>query len=412
MNIKILVRPAAALLLLSALSCTAGAQSGSSINSAGSGTAGQNTQLAAMPTPVSQSVLVASTGQNYQDSLLDTSSMFTYRDLKQTVSLNNAETLSLRSGSSTVIESEGIYLLQGSYRDTMIVVDAGDDAKVQLVLDGLTVTNAGKPAIFVNTADKVFITTFGSGGSLTVSGEFESYPEVNLDATVFSRSDLVLSGTSSLDVVSASGNGITSKDDLKITGGVVNIEAAEDGLEANDSIRIADGDITVVSGKDALHSENSDMTGYFYMQGGSLELSAADDAIQATTVLQIDGGRVNVKTSSEGLEATQVQINGGDITVYATDDGINAAQKSNMSPVISVTGGNIAVTMAAGDTDAFDANGEIYIYGGSIDVNARSSFDADRGARLLGGTVVVNGVEVTELPQGMGGGRGGHGKHW
>ena len=70
--------------------------------------------------------------------------------------------------------------------------------------------------------------------------------------------------------------------------------------------------------------------------------------------------------------------------------------------------------MGQGDTDGVDANGSIYVNGGTIDITAQmSSFDYDAAAEFNGGTIIVNGEEVSEIPQSMmgghGGGRGGFG---
>lgn len=71
--------------------------------------------------------------------------------------------------------------------------------------------------------------------------------------------------------------------------------------------------------------------------------------------------------------------------------------------------------MGQGDTDGVDANGSIYVNGGTIDITAQmSSFDYDAAAEFNGGTIIVNGEEVSEIPQSMmgghGGGRGGFGE--
>lgn len=58
-------------------------------------------------------------------------------------------------------------------------------------------------------------------------------------------------------------------------------------------------------------------------------------------------------------------MNDGKITLYAKNDGINAAPKVNSDVAIEVNGGTIDVRMGSGDTDAFDANGNIYINGGT-----------------------------------------------
>ena len=71
--------------------------------------------------------------------------------------------------------------------------------------------------------------------------------------------------------------------------------------------------------------------------------------------------------------------------------------------------------MGQGDTDGIDSNGNLYINGGTVNVNANSPFDYDGEGKLSGGTVYVNGTQTTELtnqmmgggPGGMGGGMGG-----
>ncbi|SHJ30990.1 protein of unknown function [Dethiosulfatibacter aminovorans DSM 17477] len=349
-----------------------------------------------------------------EGSLLDTADMFTDRDLEQTADLDGAEYISLASGSDVNIVEEGVYVLSGQAEDVTVVVEVDDEAKVQIVLDGVSITNEDSPAIYVKSGDKVFVTTTDSDNYMEVSGTYEADGDTNLDAVVFSKSDLVLNGTGRLEVVSAEGNGITSKDDLKITGGEYAITSSLDGLEANDSIRIYDGYISIVTDKDALHSENDDddALGYIYIQNGTLNITAADDAIRGTSAVQVDGGTINIETCTEGIEGTYVQINGGEIDIYSTDDGINAARKSTAySVVIEVNDGDINVTMASGDTDGFDSNGSIYLNGGTINVNTSgSSYDADGTVELNGGTVMVNGEVVTEITQEQMGGKGKHGR--
>ena len=345
-----------------------------------------------------------------EGSLMDVGSVFSERDLVQTSDLTNAIELSPTSGKDLTITEEGIYLISGSYEDVTVVVEAADDAKVQIVLDGYSVTNANAPAIYVKTADKVFVTTTDSENSMNVTGEIVADGDTNLDSVVFSKSDLVLNGEGQLTINAASGNAVSSKDDLKITGGTYIVTAESDGFEANDGLYIFEGSFDVNVQKDAFHSENDeDLTvGDLYIKSGTFQISAGDDAFQGTTTLQIDGGTFNIEKSAEGIEATFIQINGGDITLYASDDGINASQKSELAIGIEVNGGTINVTMGSGDTDAFDANGTITVNAGTINVTGGSAFDADGTASLNGGTVTVNGeviTEITESQMGPGGNR-------
>ena len=118
-------------------------------------------------------------------------------------------------------------------------------------------------------------------------------------------------------------------------------------------------------------------------------------------------------TASEGMEATYVLINDGTVNITASDDGINASQKTKLynSPVIEINGGDLTVAVGQGDTDAIDSNGSIYVNGGTVNVTAQmSSFDYDVSAEFNGGTIIINGQEVSEIPQSMMGGgmRGGN----
>ena len=71
------------------------------------------------------------------------------------------------------IKAAGVYVLSGTLTDGTIVVDAGDDDKVQLVLDGVSIMAADYAAIYAKNADKVFVTLAeGAGNSLTVSGDY------------------------------------------------------------------------------------------------------------------------------------------------------------------------------------------------------------------------------------------------
>lgn len=351
----------------------------------------------------------ATTSTSTENTAIDTSTLFSDRDLEQSADLTDAKTLTLTSGEDVTITEEGIYVISGNAEDVTIIVEAADDAKVQLVLDGVTITNTDSPAIYVKTADKVFVTTTDSENSMEVTGTFTADGDTNLDAVIFSKSDLVLNGTGILNITSAQGNGVTSKDELIVTGGTYTVTTGGDGLEANDSIAINDGNFTIDSGKDGIHCENSDDTsvGSIYIAKGTFNITASDDGIQGTSIVQIDGGTINIGSCAEGIEGTYIQINEGTLDINASDDGINATTKSTSYDVtIEINGGNINVVMGSGDTDAIDANGNIYVNGGTITIEANSAFDFDGTGELNGGEVTVNGETITEITASQMGGGG------
>ena len=404
------------LLLSSLAACTANssAQTSEELAQSNSDTADASTTqqteaVAQNAAPAASSDDVTTTANATSNGAIDASDLFSNRDLRQTAELNGAETCTLSSGTDLTITSEGVYILQGSVENVTVYVDAGDEDKVQLVLNGLHVTNDSFPVIYVKNADKVFVTTAeDTDNALSVTGTFRADGSTNTDAVMFSRDDLVLNGLGSLSI-SSSDNGVSCKDVLKITGGVLTVRAQDHALEANDAIAIADGTVTLTAGKDGLHAKNEDdnREGWIYICGGTLNVNAADDGLHAVSVLQIDGGTLNV-TAAEGMEATWVQINNGSITIQATDDGINGAKKSSAyTACVEINGGVLTVTMGQGDTDGIDSNSNLTITGGEININAQSPFDYDGTLTHTGGTITVNGTRTTQITNPFGGGPGG-----
>ncbi len=400
-----------AIALITLLSASLVACSNSSSSSNGSSTA--SSQVSA------QTLSKASTEASNTSS--DSSSVFTDRDLTQTADTSNAKKLTLSDGKDVTITEAGVYIISGTAKDVSIIVDAADDAKVQLVLENANITNADSPCIYVKNADKVFVTTAsGSENTLTVSGSFTADGDTNTDAVIFSKDDIVLNGEGKLNI-SSTDNGISGKDDIKITGGTIIISCTADAIEANESISVADGNITINTQKDGLHAENDEdnTQGSIYISGGTFDITAGSDGIQATTTLVIDSGTFNI-SSAEGIEATNITINDGNITISASDDGINAASKSTAESVcitinaaesvcITINGGNIKITMGQGDTDGIDSNGDLYITGGTVDITGQSTCDYDGKAEKTGGTLIINGQETDTIPNQMMGGRGGMG---
>ena len=330
-------------------------------------------------------------------------------DVQQSPDLSGATSLTVSDGEDINIDKEGTYVLSGSAKNASVCVDAADEDKVSLVLDGLSISNDSKPCIYVKNADEVLV-TISSENDLSVTGTFESDGDTKTDAVIFAKDDLVLGGTGSL-TISSSDNGIAGKDNIKVTGSVINIECEGSAIEAKESITIEKGEISIPKCYDGLHAEDDDddTTGYIYILGGSLTIEAEDDAIHATTVVKIDDGKIAL-TGGEGIEGTQISMNGGELTINASDDGINAGRKSSsLPPLYEQNGGTVTITMAAGDTDGVDSNGDITINDGTISITGQSTFDYDGTAQYNGGTIIENGKETNTITNQMMGGPGGRG---
>lgn len=272
---------------------------------------------------------------------IDITDMFTKRDLAGTYDESEAVKITLSGKTATcdssnvhiedgvvTIKAAGVYVLSGTLTDGTIVVDAGDDDKVQLVLDGVSITTADYAAIYAKNADKVFVTLAEeTENSLTVSGDYVQTDDNNVDAVIFAKCDLTLGGSGSLTVKDTVGHGIVSKDDLVVTGGTYVIESQDHCLNGKDSVRIADGTFTLTCDEDGIHAGNDDQQdGYIYIEGGDIDISVGDDAMHAEGLLIITGGDIDISKSYEGIEGYKILVTGGDINVAASDDGFNAAR--------------------------------------------------------------------------------------
>ena len=387
------------------------------------------------------------------DAAIDITDMFTKRDLAGNYDESEAVKITLSGktaacNSSNVqiedgvvtIKAAGVYVLSGTLTDGTIVVDAGDDDKVQLVLDGVSIMAADYAAIYAKNADKVFVTLAeGAGNSLTVSGDYVQTDDNNVDAVIFAKCDLTLNGTGSLTVKDNTGHGIVSKDDLVVTGGTYTIYSQDHCLNGKDSVRIADGTFNLSCDEDGIHAGNDDQQdGYVYIEGGDINISVGDDAIHAEGLLIITGGDIDVSKSCEGVEGDKILVTGGDIDVISSDDGFNAAGGSSGSgdnhdgfgdssgsgdnhdgfgggpgmggvdmdadndAYILITGGTININA---NGDGIDSNGCIGITGGSVYVlgpsdNGNGAMDYGICAAITGGEIVA--VGGSGMAQGFG----------
>lgn len=340
------------------------------------------------------------------DADIDITDMFTKRDLSGTYDESEAVKITLSGktaacNSSNVqiedgvvtIKAAGVYVLSGTLTDGTIVVDAGDDDKVQLVLDGVSITAADYAAIYAKNADKVFVTLAeGAENSLTVSGDYVQTDDNNVDAVIFAKCDLTLNGTGSLTVKGTTGHGIVSKDDLVVTGGTYTIDSQDHCLNGKDSVRIADGTFNLSCDEDGIHAGNDDQQdGYVYIEGGDINISVGDDAIHAEGLLIITGGDIDVSKSYEGVEGYKILVTGGDIDVVSSDDGFNAAGGNSSGSDDNKGGFGGGLGMGGVDMDA-DSDAYILITGGTININADGDgLDSNGCIGITGGSVCVLG---------------------
>lgn len=310
------------MLLLFTLPVTACSRRTESMDSAVNNSSGSSNSADKNADSEEEAGASASSGNSESESVTrrseaDFTDMFTDRDyevgydetdsaeiiLKGDSASSNSDAVQV-SGSTVTITDEGTYLISGKLDDGMLVVNAGEQDKLHLILDGVTINSSTSAAIYILEADKVFITLkTDTTSTLSNGGSFAAIDDSNIDGCIFSRQDLTFNGSGSLSVVSPAGHGIVCKDDLVFTSGTYAIDSASHGLDANDSIRIANASLTVQSGKDGFHAENSDdaTLGFVYIESGTCDISAEGDGISAGSDMMIKDGSF-VITAGGGSE--------------------------------------------------------------------------------------------------------------
>lgn len=285
------------------------------------------------------------------------------------------------SGGVITISAAGTYILSGTLSDGQVVVDAGTGDLVRLVLNGASVSCSTSAAIYSKQAEKtVIILADGTENYLDDSSDYcYSEGEDEPDAAVFAKGDLSITGTGSLTVNASFNNGIGTKDDLRISGGVITVNAANHAIRGRDSVAVAGGSLTLRAGNDGIQANNDVDTekGWIVLLGGSYDIVSTHDGIQAETVLSITGGSYTITAGagSAGTTATDtadtsdsfkgikaggdISISGGEFAIDSEDDCVH----SNAN--VTISGG--ILTLSTGD-DGVHADESLTISGGSIDI--------------------------------------------
>lgn len=355
----------------------------------------------------------------------DESDMFTDRDLSADYDKSDAVSITLTgsgaasdsekveiSGSAVTILDEGVYILSGALDDGMIIVNAESRDKVQLVLSGVNISSSGSAAIYVQQADKLFITLEqGYENTLTNGGVFTAIDENNIDGVIFSKDDLTLNGTGSLAIQSPAGHGIVCKDDIVVAGGSYSIVSAGHGFDGKESVRIANGSFSIISGKDGIHAEDTDDSslGFVYISDGSFDISSDGDGISSSGYMQLQSGSYSIvsgggsstvskgtdgglswasaqdgseEQSAKGIKAAgTLLINGGSFYLDSADDAIHS------NSALTVNGGSF--TVSSGD-DGIHSNAALLIADGTI--NIEQSYEGIEGLTIdiSGGNITLN----------------------
>lgn len=345
---------------------------------------------------------------------VDTGDMFTSRDkeigydesaavsivLNGTSAQSSSGTVKI-SGSTVTVTEAGTYILSGSLTNGQIVVDAQSTDKIQLVLNGVTVTCDSSAALYVKQADKVFVTLAnGSVNTFSNTAEFVAIDENNIDGVVFAKDDITFNGNGSLTVTAAYGHGVVCKDDLVFTSGTYAVTAASQALSGKESVRIADGTFTLNAGKDGIHAENADdaSLGFVYIAGGSYEMTCEGDGVSASATLQIDGGIFRITAGGGSLNAETKQSTN---SPFARTAETTAASDTGPSTKGIKSAGNLLINAGTFEInsadDALHSNADLTVAGGTFTISTGDDgMHADANLSIRDGV-----IHITESYEGI-----------
>lgn len=310
---------------------------------------------------------------------------FTDRDLDGNAADGNILAPEQKDG-ELVITRAGVYVITGEITDTPLHIKAGDNDKIQLVLDNATVANQNGCAIFIESADKVFITA--KQGTKNTISDGSNYSTEDADGAIFSRADLTVNGLGELKINGNTKHGIVCKDELVIVGTTLNVKAENVAINGKDCVKIKDASLELTAGSDGIRSDNAEDTtrGFVYIESGKISINSGNDGIQAETIVKIktvdisivsgggSSGRItDTSESYKGIKATSdVIIHGGSFVIDSLDDAIH----SNNTVVVE----DGAFVLSSGD-DGIHADSDLAVCAGSLTV--KKSYEALEGSRIF-----------------------------
>ena len=283
-----------------------------------------------------------------------------------------------QSGSVYTITKAGEYTVSGLLSDGQLIVDAGDEDEVTIVLNGTSITCSSGSPIYVKNASEVKIKSEENTFNEVIDKRAEATDDSSDDAgnaAIYATCDLKLVGKGALVVTGNYNNGIQSKDDLSIKNVIVKVTAVNNAVKGNDAVDIESGDIIAISTKgDGIKTSNSNLSnkgnqkGIVTITGGNIDVYAACDGIDAAYGVDISGdGNLNIyiDTYSEYSE---------EITSSGSSSGTSTSRDSSANKTASA---NTVSYVAASDTIANAPGG----FGGGTppDMNGGNAPDMSNG---------------------------------
>lgn len=203
------------------------------------------------------------------------------------------------------ISAAGTYVLTGELKDGRVVVAVDSDESTTIVLNGVDITCSTSAPLNIANGDIKLILAAGTQNTLTDGTQYQYADETikEPNACLYADDNLTISGTGALNINANFNNGIGSKDELRIVGGKITVDAKNNAIKGNDCVLICGGEIAIQSSGDGLKSDNEkeEGRGCIIIDEGIIHIISSDDALQATSSITITGGNVSTKAGGKRI---------------------------------------------------------------------------------------------------------------
>lgn len=312
-------------------------------------------------------------------------------------------------GQTVTITQAGTYQIAGTLDDGALIVESAENAKITLVLGGVSIKNSTGAAIQIATADDVTIelaegttNVLQSGEEVDIATATES--EEASGGALQSKADLKIKGKGSLTVLGYLNNGIHCTKDLKIKNGNISVTALRHGIKGKNSVTVSGGMVTVTSGKDGITSDETENEekGFVTIEDGEIIITSAGDGVSAETTLTVTGGVISIISGGGSANAQQKTDNMHDWWDFdnsASDDDSVSCKGLKAGKAMMISGGSI--TIDAQD-DALHTDGDMTISGGECILSTGDDgAHAELSLTVLDGKITVltsyEGLEANQI---------------
>ena len=242
-----------------------------------------------------------------------------------------------QSGSVYTITKAGEYTVAGLLSEGQLIVDAGDENEVTIVLNGTSITCSSGSPIYVKNASEVKIKSEENSFNEVIDNRTETTADSSDDAgnaAIYATCDLKFVGKGALVVTGNYNNGIQSKDDLSIKNVIVKVTAVNNAVKGNDAVDIESGNIIAISAK--------------------------GDGIKTSPIVNVTAGYIDITTESgdtDGIDSNGNYVQtGGFVFGKGGSSSGNGSGSIDLDGTVTITGGTCIALGGVCETPINSAN--------------------------------------------------------